>query len=131
MDFLLDHIAIKVDDMERACSLFKLKGATLDSLAYYPEVGMQIAFLSLNGSVYELLKPVDAFCPIAGINDGLHHIAIAVDSIEQMHSAISASGSFEAVQPIRKGRHGRIFFFSIKGMPLIQYECMEKQHEHE
>lgn len=87
---------------------------------------MQIGFISMSNTLVELLQPVDESCPIADVENGLHHLAFEVENLDAFYTEVCQTPSFCQVGPIRKGRHSRIFFFQMKAMPGLWYECMEK-----
>ena len=127
-----NHIAIKVSDAKNAVQqLCSLGGIKANETAYFAEVGMQIGFVLYNDILIELLQAVDSSCPITADSNGLHHIAFEMENIELFHAQIAHSQAVQVVQNIRKGREGRIFFFSMKANPNIWYECMEKHKKYE
>ncbi len=126
------HFALKVSNAENAVQLLCSKGGIkANETAYFAEVGMQIGFVLYNGILIELLQPVDASCPIANDRNGLHHVAFEMDDIDLFHTQVACNPVVHEVQKIRKGREGRIFFFSMKANPKIWYECMEKRKNYE
>jgi len=123
----LHHIGVKVDNIQQTSRLLcSTGGFEAEPTTYYPEVGMQIGFINLSNTLVELLQPMDQNCPIANVENGLHHLAFEVENLEAFHTDISQTPSFCTVEPIKEGRHGRIFFFQMKAMPGLWYECMEK-----
>ncbi|MDC7239384.1 MAG: VOC family protein [Spirochaetales bacterium] len=127
MNAEIDHIAIKVSDIETFASGLTAMGCTLDSVKQHDEVGMKIAFISGGDKGrMELLQVTDPDSPIAGCPDGLHHIALGVDDIEASHKMMSESPLYSVEGNVRQGAHSRIFFYRIIGQEHTLYECTEK-----
>lgn len=126
----IDHIAIKVSDIEEFSAGLKGLGYSLQSSGQYDEVGMKIAFLgSKTGShseTMELLEVIDPSSPIAADPDGLHHLAISVNNIEESYKMMKNSSLYNVEGEIRQGAHCRIFFFRMAGTAQPLFECCEK-----
>ena len=125
MNLEIDHIAIKVADIDTVTRAFEELGYTSHGKTRYDEVAMDIAFLGEGSGRLELLQPVDASCPISEDPEGLHHTAVKVRDIEMVHSRMSGSKLFDVIGPVRPGAHSRIFFFRITGEENSLYECVE------
>ncbi len=124
----IDHIAIKVSDIESFAEGLKAMGCSVDSVKQHDEVGMKIAFISGGDKGrMELLQVTDSASPLAGCPDGLHHIAMAVEDIEASHRMMSESPLYSVEGNVRQGAHSRIFFYRMKGQEHTLYECTEKE----
>jgi len=125
MHFQLDHIAYKVPRLDKAGSLLQRKGATCMNMGYFPEVHMHIGFFKYRQHVLELLEPIGAASPIWKDPVGLHHIAIAVADVSKWHRRLCEDNPYFTTQPLRKGRHGDIFFFRVNQDPQWLFECLQ------
>jgi methylmalonyl-CoA/ethylmalonyl-CoA epimerase len=85
----INHVAVVVDDMEKALSFWRdALGMELNGLRDVPAEKSQVAFLPLPGSEVELVKPTTDDSGIAKYlakrGPGMHHICLEVDDIEAM-----------------------------------------------
>ena len=85
----INHIAVVVDDMEKALSFWKdALNMDLHELRDVPAEQSQVAFLPLPGSEVELVMPTTDDSGIAKYlskrGPGMHHICLEVDDIEGM-----------------------------------------------
>lgn len=93
----INHIAVVVDDMERAISFWRdALGMELHELRDVPAEKSQVAFLPLSGSEVELVLPTSDDSGIARYltkrGPGMHHICLEVDDIEGMMSRLKSKG---------------------------------------
>jgi len=123
----IDHIAIKVADIDAVGRAFEELGYTRQGTKRFEEVAMDISFLGKGSGKLELLQPFDPSSPIFNDPDGLHHVAIGVENIENTHVKMSESRRFTVEGPVRRGAHARIFFFRIAGDEKTLYECVETE----
>jgi len=127
----IDHIAIKVADIDAVGRAFEELGYTRQETERYEEVAMDISFLGRGSGKLELLQPLDSSSPISQDPDGLHHVAVCVEDIDTTHARMSESSRFTVEGPLRRGAHSRIFFFRIVGGEDTLYECVETETETE
>ena len=85
----INHVAVVVDDMERALRFWRdALGMELHELRDVPVEKSQVAFLPLQGSEVELVKPTTDDSGIAKYlarrGPGMHHICLEVDDIDEM-----------------------------------------------
>ena len=85
----INHVAVVVDDMEKALSFWKdALDMDLHELRDVPAEQSQVAFLPLPGSEVELVMPTTDDSGIAKYlskrGPGMHHICLEVDDIEGM-----------------------------------------------
>lgn len=126
----IDHIALKVADIEESAAAFRELGYPLSSVEQHDEVGMKIAFLGDKDSGrMELMEVTSPDSPIAGDPDGLHHLSIAVADIDAAFAKMSADPLYRVQGAVRQGAHSRIFFFRIAAQPETLYECAEAAKE--
>ena len=93
----INHVAVVVDDMEKALSFWReALGMELHELRDVPAEKSQVAFLPLADSEVELVKPTTVESGIARYlakrGPGMHHICLEVDDIEGMMSQLKSKG---------------------------------------
>ncbi|MBV6452669.1 MAG: hypothetical protein MHPDNHAH_03429 [Anaerolineales bacterium] len=93
----INHVAVVVDDMDKALSFWRdALGMELHELRDVPAENSQVAFLPLQGSEVELVRPTSADSGIAKFlakrGPGMHHICLEVDDIEGMMSQLKSKG---------------------------------------
>ena len=91
----INHVAVVVDDMEKALSFWRdALGMELHELRDVPAEKSQVAFLPLQGSEVELVRPTTDDSGIAKYlakrGAGMHHICLEVDDIEGMLAQLSS-----------------------------------------
>lgn len=123
----IDHIAIKVDDLQQVSSALEVLGIPAPKVKQFDEVGMKIAFMKIGEICLELLKVTDDSSPIADDPSGMHHIGIKTQDIEATYGMMARDKQFEIQGKIQKGAHARIFFFRISGHEKILFECVEEK----
>lgn len=85
----INHVAVVVDDLEKSLSFWRdALGMDLHELRDVPAEQSQVAFLPLEGSEVELVKPTSSDSGIAKYlakrGPGMHHICLEVDDIVGM-----------------------------------------------
>ena len=93
----INHVAVVVDDMDKALSFWRdALGMELHELRDVPAENSQVAFLPLQGSEVELVRPTSVDSGIAKFlakrGPGMHHICLEVDDIEGMMSQLKSKG---------------------------------------
>lgn len=93
----INHVAVVVDDMDKALSFWRdALGLELHELRDVPAEKSQVAFLPLQGSEVELVRPTSDDSGIAKYlakrGPGMHHICLEVDDIEGMMSQLRTKG---------------------------------------
>ena len=93
----INHVAVVVDDMEKALSFWRdALGMELHELRDVPAEKSQIAFLPLEGSEVELVMPTGDDSGIAKYlskrGPGMHHICLEVDDIFGMLAQLQSKG---------------------------------------
>ena len=112
----LDHVAIAVEDLDRAIEGY------LDRYDVEPlyrerveDQGVEEAMIPVGGSFVQLLEPLGPETPVGRFlsknGEGLHHIAYAVSSIEAALSHLKNRGArLVDEEPRLGGRGARIAF---------------------
>ena len=114
--FNLDHIAIAVDDLDASLAEFKeLLGIEPLSREVVSVQGVEEAMLPVGGSYVQLLAPLSSSSPVgkflAKRGQGLHHIAIAVTSIDDALDHLKERGARLVDEEARSGGGGHRIAF--------------------
>lgn len=128
----LDHIAIVVQNLEAALGFYRdALGMALTHIETIPEQDVKIGFLPCGDSELELLEPIN---PDSGIGrylakrgEGLHHICLEVDDIEQMLADLKSKGAALIDETPRRGAHGRVAFLHPKAAHGVLIELVERR----
>ena len=128
----IDHIAIAVEDIERALTFFRdVLGLELSHTETVPEQGVQVAFLPLGDSDIELLEPLSPDTGVAKFlarqGEGIHHICLEVEDIEAALAGLKDQGVRLINETPVAGAHGRVAFIYPKSTHGVLIELIEKQ----
>jgi len=127
----INHVAVVVDDMEKALSFWRdALGMELHELRDVPAEKSQIAFLPLEGSEVELVRPTSDDSGIAKYlakrGPGMHHICLEVDDIVGMLAQLHAKGVRLITEEPRTSADGKKYAFihpeSTAGVLVELYE---------
>jgi methylmalonyl-CoA/ethylmalonyl-CoA epimerase len=93
----INHVAVLVEDMEKALAFWRdALGMELQELRDVPAEASQVAFLPLDGSEVELVRPTTDDSGIARYlarrGPGMHHLCLEVDDIAGMLTRLVDSG---------------------------------------
>ena len=127
----IDHIGIAVKSLADAVQVYQ--NAVGLEVAGYDEVdeqGVRVAMLTIGESRIELLEPTGENSPIekfmAKRGEGIHHIAVRVDNIEQALERLKASGARLIDTVPRRGAHNtRIAFIHPSSTHGVLLELVE------
>ena len=91
----INHVAVVVDDMEKSLLFWRdALGIELHELRDVPAEKSRVAFLPIAGAEVELVMPTTDDSGIAKYlakrGQGMHHICLEVDDIEDMLSQLKA-----------------------------------------
>jgi methylmalonyl-CoA/ethylmalonyl-CoA epimerase len=95
----LNHVALVVPDLKKACELY---ASSLDAKLSAPqpllEHGVTVVFVDLGNAKIELLEPLGENSPIAAFlekspSGGMHHICYEVDDILSARDHLKATGA--------------------------------------
>ena len=106
----IDHIGIAVKSISDALKVYEktlgLAAATRDEVE---DQGVRVAMLQIGESGIELLEPTRPDSPIEKFlskrGEGIHHIAVRVDNLEEALERIKASGARLIDSVPRRGAH--------------------------
>ena len=127
----IDHIAVVVEDIERALSLFRdTLGLELSHTETIPEQDVKIAFLPVGESEIELLEPLSADTSIAKFlakrGEGMHHICLEVEDIDAALADLKEKGVRLINKTAVAGAHGRVAFIHPKSTHGVLIELLER-----
>lgn len=127
----IDHIAIAVEDLNKAIelyeSLFELK---IDKKEHIPSQGVDTATFKIGGTEIELIEGKSDSSPIKKYIEkrgpGIHHIAFSVENIEDAIAKLGASSvKFINDEPSTGKGNSRIVFIHPSSTQGILYELVE------
>ena len=95
----LNHVAIAVNDIEKASAVYRdMLGAQLSQKQEQPEHGVSTVFINLPNTKIELLEPLGEGSPIRKFLErnpegGVHHLCYEVDDIVAARDTLIARGA--------------------------------------
>ncbi|MFT4705695.1 MAG: methylmalonyl-CoA/ethylmalonyl-CoA epimerase [Bradymonadia bacterium] len=112
----IDHVGIAVRSIDAALLLYRdVLGLPFDGLDEVESQGVRVAFLRLGEARLELLEPTRDDSPIAKFiekrGEGLHHIALATDNLEQAREIAAKAGIRLLSEAPIDGAHGKLITF--------------------
>ena len=130
----VDHIAIAVNDADKALENYKkiLKIDNID-VEEVPNEKVKVVMLNLEDTRLELIEPLEDTSPISKFlkerGEGIHHIAITADEIENDVNHAKENG-MRFLGELRTGSYGRKITFihpkSLNGV-LVEF-CQAPPH---
>ena len=130
----VDHIAIAVNDADRTLENYKkiLKIDNID-VEEVPNEKVKVVMLNLEDTRLELIEPLEDTSPISKFlkerGEGIHHIAITADEIENDVNHAKENG-MRFLGELRTGSYGRKITFihpkSLNGV-LVEF-CQAPPH---
>lgn len=126
----IQHLAIAVNDLDAALNFYEhALGLTVTERREVPEEGVEIAFLPVEGTLVELLRPLEPENAIgqflAKRGEGMHHLCLAVPDVEAAVARLTASGA-RLIGEIKTNVHGTRYCFihpkSTHGVLVELYE---------
>ena len=131
----IEHIGIAVSNLEEGIALYeKLLGTKCYSVEEVVEQKVKTAFFMVGQTKIELLEATSAESPIAKFiekkGDGVHHIAFAVDGIENALESMNEKGVQLIDKTPRKGAEGlSIAFLHPKSTGGVLMEVCEDKNK--
>ena len=128
----INHVAVVVDDMEKSLLFWRdALGMQIHEVRDVPAEQSQVAFLPLEGSEVELVRPTTGDSGIAKYlakrGPGMHHICLEVDDIAGMLVQLKARGMRLINEEARVAADGRKYAFvhpqSTGGVLVELYEA--------
>jgi methylmalonyl-CoA/ethylmalonyl-CoA epimerase len=130
MTIKLNHIAIVVEDIDQALAVYRdTLGLTLDHLVEEPAEAVKVAYLPTPTGEVELIQPTTADSGVAKYlakkGEGLHHICLQVDSIDEATRRMARQG-MQVLGEVRTNKRGDKYIFvhpkSAHGVLVELYE---------
>jgi methylmalonyl-CoA/ethylmalonyl-CoA epimerase len=126
----IGHVAILAGNLDETVKLYrKLFGATSSEVKVIAEQGVKTAMLDIGGGKLEILEPL----PGSGMEkilekrgEGIHHICLEVDNIEQTLDFLAGEGVNLIDQKARRGLEGMIAFIHPKSTKGVLVELCQK-----
>ncbi len=127
---ILDHIGMAVKSID-AANVYKTLGLAVDHVENVETQGVKTAFLSVGEAKIELLEPLSPDSPIAKFiekrGEGIHHICLRVENIEDHLSRLKAAGFRLINEAPVPGAHGcRVAFLHPAAGNGVLIELSEK-----
>ncbi len=93
----IDHLAIVVDDLEKALIFWRDGlGLEVSRVEDVPEQGAEVTFLTIGDQNVELVKPTDDESGMSRFLEkrgpGMHHIALEVEDLQDSLDHLGAAG---------------------------------------
>ncbi len=126
----VDHVAIAVNNVDQAIKNYqKVLNSDRIEVEIVENEKVKVAMINLQDTRIELMEPTEPSSTISKYlekhGEGIHHIAITADNIEQDLSRASASG-IKLLGDLREGSYGRkIIFLHPKSLHGVLLELCE------
>jgi methylmalonyl-CoA epimerase len=128
----VDHIGIAVSNIDDALAFYRDQlGLEVGGIEEVPEQKVKVAFLQLGETRLELLQSTDPEGPVAKFiekrGQGIQHIAIGVDNIQDTLNDLKAKGARLIDEEPRIGAGGaKIAFIHPKSTSGVLMEICER-----
>ncbi len=128
----IDHIGIAVQSIEEALPFYAGSlNLKLEKIEEVPSEKVKVAFMTIGETRFELLEPTADDSPIAAFlqkrGPGIHHIALAVDNIDERIEEMKTKGIKMINDTAKEGADdARIAFIHPKSTAGVLYELTEK-----
>lgn len=132
----IDHLGIAVKSIEEAAKFYTdVLGLTVDHIEVVAEQKVRTAMIMVGESRVELLEPTDPTSTVAKFletrGEGIHHVAYAVESVEDALAQAKASGARLIDEMPRIGAGGaRIAFIHPKSSFGVLVELCQRDGGH-
>ncbi len=133
----VDHIGIAVQSLEATLPFYtEVLKLELKGIEEVESEGVKVAFLQVGETKIELLEPLHENSPIAKHiekrGEGIHHIALRTDSIEEEMEQVKSKGIRMINEKPKTGAGGSLVaFMHPKSTGKVLYELCEKKGEGE
>jgi methylmalonyl-CoA epimerase len=127
----VDHIAIAVNSADEALSVFdNVFGLKADHIKDIPDQGVKAATVRVGNTSIEFIEPINPEGGVAKFlekkGEGIHHICIEVDNIDEELNALAAKGVELIDKQARKGLAGMIGFLHPRATKGVLIELVQK-----
>ncbi len=131
MSTTLNHIAIVVEDIEKALEVYRdAIGLHVENITEEPTEAVRVAYLPTATGEIELIQPTTTDSGVAKYlakkGEGLHHICLEVDDIEATTRQMTEQG-MQVLGEVRTNQRGDKYIFihpkSAHGVLIELYEA--------
>jgi len=127
----IGHVAILAGNLDETVKLYrKLFGATSSEVTAIAEQGVKTAMLDIGGDAkLEILEPLPGSGMekvLAKRGEGMHHICLEVDNIEQTLDFLAGEGVNLIDRKARRGLEGMVAFIHPKSTRGVLVELCQK-----
>lgn len=128
----IDHIGIAVKSLDEALPFYvDMLHLRLEGIDEVESEQVKVAFLKIGEVRLELLEPLSSESPIAKYiekkGEGIHHIALGVESIEERITEMKEKGIQMINDKAKNGAHGsKVAFMHPKSTGRVLFELCEK-----
>jgi methylmalonyl-CoA/ethylmalonyl-CoA epimerase len=128
----IDHIGIAVNNLNEALAVYeRALGLKHERVTVIDSQRVKVAFLQVGDSRIELLEPLSKESTLAGFlekrGEGIHHIALRVDGIDDMLKKLQNQGIMLIDEKPRPGAEGgKIAFVHPKSVKGVLLELCER-----
>jgi methylmalonyl-CoA/ethylmalonyl-CoA epimerase len=128
----IDHIGIAVNNLNEALAVYeRALGLKHERVTVVESQKVKVAFLQVGESRIELLEPLNKESTLVGFlekrGEGIHHIALRVDGIEDMLKKLQNQGITLIDEKPRPGAEGgKIAFLHPKSVKGVLLELCER-----
>jgi methylmalonyl-CoA/ethylmalonyl-CoA epimerase len=131
MSTKINHIAIVVADIEKALNVYRdAVGLPLEHIAEEPAEEVRVAFLPTESGDIELIQPTTEDSGVAKFlakrGEGLHHICLEVDSINNSMEELQDRGIRILGEPRINQRGDKYVFIHPKSAHGVLLELYER-----
>ncbi|RTR35187.1 methylmalonyl-CoA epimerase [Robertmurraya yapensis] len=133
----VDHIGIAVRSLEKALPFYtEVLGLEVQAIEEVDSEKVKVAFIKVGETKLELLEPTSPDSPIAQAiekrGEGIHHVALGVDSIEERIKDMQEKGIQMLQDKTKTGAGGALVaFMHPKSTGRVLYELCEKREKGE
>lgn len=126
----IGHVAILAGNLDETVKLYRrLFGATSSEVKAIAEQGVKTAMLDIGVGKLEILEPLPGSSMekiLEKRGEGIHHICLEVDNIEQTLDFLAGEGVNLIDQKARRGLEGTVAFIHPKSTKGVLIELCQK-----
>ena len=115
MSYSIDHLGIAVKSLAQARKFYENLGMEIHGEESVETEKVKVAMVPVGESRIELLEATSEDSPIAKFiakrGEGLHHVALHVDNLEEAVEKLKTSGARLISEEIRIGAGGHLYVF--------------------
>ena len=129
----IDHIGVAVKSIEQSLGFYRdVLGMKDEGVETVESQGVKVAFLNAGNTRIELLEPLHDDSPVAKFiskrGEGIHHIALGVESIQDRIDEVKAKGIKMIDEKSRTGAHNsQVAFLHPKSTGSVLFELCEQE----